>query len=126
MEWCFVLPFACYVAVLGNHDYRGDVEAQLSPVLREIDSKWLCLRSFIVNAGKIAYHLKFSFLKTSNIFNHLNTIFAEIVEFFFVDTTPFVDKYFEEKDHAYDWSGILPRESYLSNLLKVKTQLILA
>ncbi|KAF9672127.1 hypothetical protein SADUNF_Sadunf11G0008400 [Salix dunnii] len=27
----------------------GDVEAQLSPVLREMDSKWLCLRSFIVN-----------------------------------------------------------------------------
>ncbi|XP_061985835.1 purple acid phosphatase 4-like [Populus nigra] len=79
--------------VLGNHDYRGDVEAQLSPVLREMDSKWLCLRSFIVN--------------------------TEIAEFFFVDTTPFVDKYFlEPKDHVYDWSGILPRKSYLSNVLE--------
>lgn len=38
-------------AVLGNHDYRGDVEAQLSPFLREIDSRWLCLRSFIVDSG---------------------------------------------------------------------------
>jgi len=38
-------------AVLGNHDYRGDAEAQLSPVLREIDSRWLCLRSFIVDSG---------------------------------------------------------------------------
>ena len=38
-------------AVLGNHDYRGDAEAQLSPVLRGMDSRWLCLRSFIVDSG---------------------------------------------------------------------------
>ncbi|RWW77207.1 hypothetical protein BHE74_00014643 [Ensete ventricosum] len=37
--------------VLGNHDYRGDVLAQLSPVLRELDNRWLCLRSFILNTG---------------------------------------------------------------------------
>uniref|UniRef100_A0A2C9UFS0 Calcineurin-like phosphoesterase domain-containing protein n=1 Tax=Manihot esculenta TaxID=3983 RepID=A0A2C9UFS0_MANES len=83
---------ACRSNVLGNHDYRGDVEAQLSPVLRQIDSKWLCLRSFMVD--------------------------TEIADFFFVDTTPFVDKYFKEKDHKYDWSGIVPRKSYLLNLLK--------
>jgi tartrate-resistant acid phosphatase type 5 len=79
--------------VLGNHDYRGDVLAQLSPILTKLDSRWLCLRSFIVD--------------------------AEIVEFFFVDTTPFSDKYFTEpEDHVYDWRGILPRKQYLSNLLK--------
>ncbi|GJN30838.1 hypothetical protein PR202_gb19176 [Eleusine coracana subsp. coracana] len=33
--------------VLGNHDYRGDVLAQLSPVLREIDSRFICMRSFV-------------------------------------------------------------------------------
>ncbi|KAK3421417.1 hypothetical protein EUGRSUZ_G02074 [Eucalyptus grandis] len=77
--------------VLGNHDYRGNVEAQLSPILKKVDSRWLCLRSFVVN--------------------------AEIVELFFVDTTPFVDEYFREPK-AYDWSGVLPRKPYLSNLLK--------
>ncbi|KAL6649564.1 hypothetical protein ACP70R_013788 [Stipagrostis hirtigluma subsp. patula] len=36
--------------VLGNHDYRGDALAQLDPVLRKIDSRFSCMRSFIVNA----------------------------------------------------------------------------
>ncbi|WJX46948.1 Purple acid phosphatase 7 [Trifolium repens] len=79
--------------VLGNHDYRGDVEAQLSPILRQKDSRWVCLRSFILDAG--------------------------LVEFFFVDTTPFVEKYFTDpEDHTYDWNGVLPRESYRAELLK--------
>ncbi|GMJ04521.1 purple acid phosphatase 3 [Hibiscus trionum] len=83
-----------WYTVLGNHDYRGNVEAQLSPILRKMDSRWLCLRSFILNAG------------------------PEMAEFFFVDTTPFVSKYFiEPKDHVYDWKGILPRNNYLNNLL---------
>ncbi|KAL5545089.1 hypothetical protein UlMin_008873 [Ulmus minor] len=82
-----------WYSVLGNHDYRGNVEAQLSPILRKIDSRWLCLRSFVVN--------------------------AEIAELFFVDTTPFVDKYFlRPKHHQYDWRGVLPRKKYLSNLVK--------
>ncbi|XP_044488475.1 purple acid phosphatase 8-like [Mangifera indica] len=82
-----------WYTVLGNHDYRGDVEAQLSPILKEIDSRWICYRSFIVN--------------------------SEIVETFFVDTTPFVDKYFTETEgETYDWRGIEPRKQYLSNLLQ--------
>ncbi|ESW30776.1 hypothetical protein PHAVU_002G181500 [Phaseolus vulgaris] len=81
-----------WYSVLGNHDYRGDVEAQLSPALKQKDSRWLCLRSFILD--------------------------GEIVEFFFVDTTPFVDEYFVDPgEHTYDWEGVLPRMSYLSQLL---------
>ncbi|KAG5554118.1 hypothetical protein RHGRI_011854 [Rhododendron griersonianum] len=83
-----------WYSVLGNHDYRGDVKAQLDPILRRIDRRWFCLRSFVLNA-------------------------AEIADFFFVDTTPFVDAYFNEpEDHIYDWRGIYPRETYVSNLLK--------
>ncbi|KAL9248053.1 hypothetical protein vseg_021416 [Gypsophila vaccaria] len=78
--------------VLGNHDYRGDVLSQLSPKLKEKDPRWICLRSYIVN--------------------------TDIVDLFFVDTTPFQDKYFKGHKHKYDWRGVLPRQKYLSNLLK--------
>lgn len=81
-----------WYSVLGNHDYRGNVEAQLSPVLQKIDSRWLCQRSFILN--------------------------TEIAEFFFVDTTPFVNDYYKETDHKYDWRGVSPRRTYITNLLK--------
>ncbi|CAI0458248.1 unnamed protein product [Linum tenue] len=79
--------------VLGNHDYRGNVEAQLSTALQEKDPRWLCMRSFILNTN--------------------------LAEFFFVDTTPFSDKYFTDpEDHVYDWSGLIPdRATYLSNLM---------
>ncbi|KAI0498932.1 hypothetical protein KFK09_019830 [Dendrobium nobile] len=82
-----------WFSVLGNHDYRGDVLAQLSPVLQNIDSRWLCLRSFVLD--------------------------AEIADFFFVDTTPFVVKYWTEpENHRYDWREVSPREEYIDNLLK--------
>jgi hypothetical protein len=55
--------FHIIATVLGNHDYRGDVEAQLSPILRQKDSRWVCLRSFILDAGispfKILLHVEF-------------------------------------------------------------------
>ncbi|KAF5192993.1 Purple acid phosphatase [Thalictrum thalictroides] len=76
--------------VLGNHDYRGNVEAQLSPVLSKIDGRWLCKRSFIVH--------------------------SEIAEIFFVDTNPFVTNYF--RDPKFDWRGVMPRKSYIATLLK--------
>ncbi|KAL1366521.1 hypothetical protein AAHE18_03G366300 [Arachis hypogaea] len=41
-----------------------------------------------------------------------------LAEFFFLDTTPFVDKYFTQPpQHVYDWRGVLPRNRYISNLL---------
>ncbi|KAK2986649.1 hypothetical protein RJ640_010105, partial [Escallonia rubra] len=85
--------FLIRVTVLGNHDYRGNVLAQLNPILTQRDGRWLSMRSYVVN--------------------------AEVAEFFFVDTTPFKDKYFTDpEDHTYDWRGVLPRKDYLSNLLK--------
>ncbi|CAN6313458.1 unnamed protein product [Urochloa humidicola] len=79
--------------VLGNHDCKGDALAQLSPVLRKIDSRFICMRSFIVN--------------------------TEIADFFFIDTTPFQLKYWTHpKGNHYDWRGVAPREKYIANLLK--------
>ncbi|KAL0889475.1 hypothetical protein Bca101_013458 [Brassica carinata] len=81
-----------WYSVLGNHDYRGNVSAQLSHVLTQKDWRWFCRRSFVLLSG--------------------------MVEFFFVDTTPFVENYFTDpEDHTYDWSNVLPRDRYISNLL---------
>ncbi|KAI3463560.1 hypothetical protein Pfo_020223 [Paulownia fortunei] len=83
-----------WYSVLGNHDYHGNVEAQLSPLLKKRDRRWNCQRSYIVRAG--------------------------FVHIFFVDTSPFVNNYFGKNSPAnkFNWKGILPRDRYLSNLLK--------
>uniref|UniRef100_A0A804Q385 Uncharacterized protein n=1 Tax=Zea mays TaxID=4577 RepID=A0A804Q385_MAIZE len=75
--------------VLGNHDYRGNALAQLSPVLRKIDDRFICMRSFIVNASITE---------------------KQLVDFFFVDTTPFQLEYWTHPGkHRYDWRGVAPR-----------------
>lgn len=53
-------------AVLGNHDYRGNALAQLSPVLRKIDNRWFCRRSFILEAGKMTLVLSIFNLEIIN------------------------------------------------------------
>lgn len=81
-----------WYTVLGNHDYRGDAVSQMSSDLTKIDPRWFCLRSFVLN--------------------------AEIAEIFFVDTTPFVNDYFLNPEHTYDWRGVTPTKSYISNALR--------
>ncbi|XP_044969615.1 purple acid phosphatase 4-like [Hordeum vulgare subsp. vulgare] len=82
-----------WYTILGNHDYRGDALAQTSPILAKVDCRWICMKSFILN--------------------------AEVADFFFVDTTPFVLTYWTNpKDSTYDWRGVAPRETYITNLLK--------
>lgn len=77
--------------VLGNHDYTGDALAQQSPAIRDVDTRWTSVnKSFIVESG--------------------------IVDFFLVDTSPFVLKYWNES--KFDWRNVAPRDTYISNLLK--------
>ncbi|KAG8090657.1 hypothetical protein GUJ93_ZPchr0011g28489 [Zizania palustris] len=76
--------------VLGNHDYTGDALAQQSAAIRAVDSRWTSVnKSFVVDAG--------------------------IAEFFLVDTSPFVLRYWN--DSKFDWRQVAPRDTYLSNLL---------
>ena len=58
------------------------------------------------------YYLKFIYFLKKNC--------IEVADFFFVDTNPFVLKYWNEpKDSTYDWRGVAPRETYIANVLKV-------
>ncbi|GFQ03506.1 purple acid phosphatase 3 [Phtheirospermum japonicum] len=82
-----------WYTVLGNHDYQGSTEAQLSRALRKLDNRWYCLRNFVVGAG--------------------------LVDIVFIDTTPFVQQYFDNpKKQNFDWKGIMPRDKYISDLLR--------
>ncbi|KAL3619856.1 Purple acid phosphatase 7 [Castilleja foliolosa] len=82
-----------WYTVLGNHDYLGSTEAQLSRALVRLDQRWYCKRNFIVQTG--------------------------LVDIVFIDTTPFVDKYFENpKKKNFDWKGIMPRDTYISHVLQ--------
>lgn len=80
-------------AVLGNHDYRGDTLAQLDPSLQLRDSRWHCQRSFSLSQP----------LDDDSY-----------VEFFFYDTNPFVEHYWNDTEHVYDWRGVEPKEDYLN------------
>nr|XP_024369236.1 purple acid phosphatase 8-like isoform X2 [Physcomitrium patens] len=43
----------------------------------------------------------------------------KFVEFFFIDTTPFVDKYWSKEEHRkFDWRGIGGRQEYLDSQLE--------
>jgi tartrate-resistant acid phosphatase type 5 len=88
------------------------------------------MRSFIVNAGTESYFfsetmnkqgVKTVMKKKKGLTANISFFFLpEIVDFFFVDTTPFQLKYWTHpKDDHYDWRGVAPREKYLANLLKV-------
>lgn len=98
-----------WYAVLGNHDYRGDVLAQLDPILKEIDSRWLCQRSFALK-----YNLCTLPFSSAN-----NLECPSTAELYFVDTSPFVDKYWKiPNEDTYDWRGVIPRDTYLRQQLQ--------
>ncbi|KAK3019638.1 hypothetical protein RJ639_005000, partial [Escallonia herrerae] len=57
--------FPIRVTVLGNHDYRGNVLAQLNPILTPRDGGWLCMRSYAAEVAEFFFDLG-SALKESN------------------------------------------------------------
>ena len=78
-----------------------------------VDTRRICRCPFSI--------LVYSQLKSSPSHNYVQSAGARcsFVDFFFIDTTPFVDQYWTYTKHQYDWRGILPREPYLKKQLKV-------
>ncbi|KAG0592478.1 hypothetical protein KC19_1G255300 [Ceratodon purpureus] len=94
-----------WFSVLGNHDYLGDTLVQIGDALTKQDSRWFCQRSF---------QLKHSLCAPSDK-GHC----AKFVEFFFIDTTPFVNDYWSaEQARDFDWRGLGPRQEYLDTQLE--------
>jgi len=94
-----------WFAVLGNHDYLGDTLSQLGPHLPQRDERWFCQRSYQLQQSLCAPAYK--------------GICDKFVEFFFIDTTPFVDAYWiPVEKRTFDWRGIGDRAEYLKSQLE--------
>jgi len=91
-----------WYSVLGNHDYRGNATAQLDKELTLRDSRWFCSST---------YQLKWE-LGLSDQGEAVD------VEFFFIDTNPFVESYWKENNKDYKWLLPISREEYIANELK--------
>ncbi|CAK9860738.1 unnamed protein product [Sphagnum jensenii] len=83
-----------WYSVLGNHDYRGNVTAQVAKELTIRDSRWFCSATYQFVRERMD------------------------VEFFFVDTNPFVESYWMENNKDYIWQLAISREDYIAHELK--------
>ncbi|XP_057820503.2 purple acid phosphatase 7-like [Cryptomeria japonica] len=90
-----------WYAVLGNHDYMGNALAQFSSSLTRRDRRWYCQRSF-----RLHYKI------------HSHSEECALVDFFFFDTSPYINKYWEPSNITNDWRGVLPRARFLQRQLK--------
>lgn len=81
-----------WYTVLGNHDYRGDVPAQLSDALSQRDSRWHCEREFEL-------HLPLCGSSGPDSC-------SDVVDIFFIDTSPYVDSYWSpDAVQKHSWAG---------------------
>jgi tartrate-resistant acid phosphatase type 5 len=89
-------------SVLGNHDYRGNVTAQVAKELTIRDSRWFCSATY-------------QFVRDLGFSDQGERM---DVEFFFVDTNPFVESYWMENNKDYIWQQAISREDYIAHELK--------
>ncbi|KAL3692916.1 hypothetical protein R1sor_006567 [Riccia sorocarpa] len=86
-----------WYAVLGNHDYKGDERAQVDKRLQQKDTRWFCdyFYTIPVSVGP-----------------------SSTVEFFMIDTTPMVEKYWTFPESLkYSWRRPIPREEVVASTL---------
>ncbi|BBN05401.1 tartrate-resistant acid phosphatase type 5 [Marchantia polymorpha subsp. ruderalis] len=86
-----------WYAVLGNHDYRGNEEAQVDKSLNKRDPRWWC---------DYFYTIPYSVSPSST------------VEFFMIDTNPFVEEYWTPDSEHYKWARPTPREEVMASTLE--------
>lgn len=82
-----------WFAVLGNHDYHQNADAQLSPNLKAADSRWNCARAFRLKKGSTG-----------------GGAGEPMIELFFFDTNPWVQDYRDDVE-KYNFSGIVADRS---------------
>uniref|UniRef100_A0A0E0EVE0 Purple acid phosphatase n=1 Tax=Oryza meridionalis TaxID=40149 RepID=A0A0E0EVE0_9ORYZ len=75
------------------------------------------LENGLAGVDDMAFHDSFMDVYTAKSLH--KPWYLGIVDFFFVDTTPFQLQYWTDpgEDH-YDWRGVAPRDAYIANLLE--------
>ncbi|GJP47656.1 hypothetical protein CLOM_g6834 [Closterium sp. NIES-68] len=77
-----------WYAVLGNHDYHRNPDAETDPALRQRDPRWRCERSYTVVRDSCP---KF-----------LHSVCNPVLQLFFIDTSPLVAGYWRGKEHEFE------------------------
>ncbi|CAI5472561.1 unnamed protein product [Closterium sp. Yama58-4] len=80
-----------WYAVLGNHDYYGNVLAQLHPALANRDPRWVCRRSMALSLP---------------LCPSASVDCVDLVDLFLYDTTPLVPAYRHKQGRRVDWRGL--------------------
>lgn len=85
--------------VLGNHDYHSiHVRSEINDQLRQIDDRWICHQDYTVLKNSKAYSYSQTDTKkttTTTTTTNDGDGNAFMVQFFFIDTNPFVQHYQE-------------------------------
>ncbi|CAI5509895.1 unnamed protein product [Closterium sp. Naga37s-1] len=87
-----------WYAVLGNHDYHGNPEAQLDPALRLRDPRWRCERSYNVRRDACP--------------KYLYEPCDAPVELFFIDTSPMLIGYWKPTANQTEKLNFTGRPEY--------------
>ncbi|CAK9212366.1 unnamed protein product [Sphagnum jensenii] len=95
-----------WYSVLGNHDYHGNVSAQVDQKVTLRDPRWNCHNNF-------------------QLIHDLGNTPQAKVEFFFIDTNPFVGEYWTTKS-SYAWQLPIPRKDYIMEELMNLTNALAA
>ncbi|KAL2634912.1 hypothetical protein R1flu_006391 [Riccia fluitans] len=85
-----------WYAVLGNHDYRGDEQAEVNKRLNQRDSRWWCdyFYTIPVSVGP-----------------------SSTMEFFMIDTNPMIESYWTPGNIKNKWTRPTPREEVIASTL---------
>ncbi|CAI5475409.1 unnamed protein product [Closterium sp. Yama58-4] len=94
-----------WYAVLGNHDYYGNVLAQLHPALANRDPRWTCRRSMAVSLP-ICAEMDDQGVDRVDSGGGQGVDCVDFVDLFLYDSMPLIPAYRHKEGRRVDWRGL--------------------